>query len=434
MADLKNVKEKIVNIKDKVVAKLKKSKKLKKGLMATGIFVASLVIVIVVSIVVMRATGKSSLYEKNSEGNIDFEQTDTDQELEIDMEDESTSEQNVADNESSETTETSNVSDESTENSGDSEQATTTATTANDEEIEDDEEPTGGIIQGSDEDDYDIIYNGKKYVYNEDILTLLILGVDKDSKVEPAEDGISGGQSDGIYMIVMNPDTKKIDLITVHRDTIARLWIYDRDGSFVQTARAQICLQHGYGDGMELSNERAKKAISTMFYGLPIHSVTSVNMGAIPELNDAIGGVTLEALESFSRNGYTFEQGETYNLKGMAAYAYVRFRDTSHHYTASKRLERQKQYLSKAIEQGMDAIMSDVTIVADIYDIIKDYVVTDLSVDEMVYLATEAADYSFGQIYTPAGTVDTSRRYERYYLDEDAFQEMIVKIFYEEIK
>lgn len=426
---------KVKNIITKFLNWLRKSTILKIGLIVTGVSITSLILAIVIGFMVIREHGKNNLYNTNSSDNINFGQltTDEDVEIEIDLDNMGESENESIESVTHEST-TTPASGESVNNNETTKPSTPKPTPPSQEEYEPVETVTGNVIQGNDNDDYDIMYKGKKYIYNKDILTLLILGIDKDSKAVKAKDGISGGQSDGIYLVVMNPDTHKIDLITVHRDTIAKLWIYDKEGNFVQTGRAQICLQHGFGDGMELSNERAKNAISTLFYGLPIHSVTSVNMGAIPELNDAIGGVSIQALESFSRNGYTFEQGKTYTLKGMSAYAYVRFRDTTQHYTASKRLERQKQYLSEAMNQGITAIKDDPGIVVDIYNIIKDYVVTDLSVDEMLYLATEASGYTLGKIYTPTGTVDTSRKYERYYLDTAAFEELIVNIFYEEVK
>ena len=417
---LTRVKDLPIKWKNKVINKVENSKNLRIGLFATALSIASFVVAIVISYVAMREYGKNSLYGDVAGQSMDFEQSATDEELDIDMgemggEDSSQNTTDIVQNDEESTSLTTSKG----------ENATGETTT--------DETTTGNIVQADDNVQYDVTLNGEKYKYNEDILTFLILGIDKNEKVTPAKDGISGGQSDAIYLLVMNPHTKKIDLITVHRDTIARLWIYDRDGSFLKTGKAQICLQHGYGDGMELSNERAKKAVSTLFYNLPIHSVTSVNMGAIGKLNDAIGGVTLEALESFSFNGVSFTAGETVTLKGEAAYAYTKYRDTSQHFTASKRLERQKQYLSKAIEQGMVAVKKDVTTLVDIYGIIKDYVVTDLSIDEMTYLATESLDYSFGQIYTPAGTIDTSRTYERYYLDTEEFEKMIINIFYEKV-
>ncbi len=410
-----------------ILNKIKSSKKLRLGCMITGISLVSFIVAIVLSLVVMRENGKSSLYGEADGQSMNFGQENTDKELDIDIGElngESTSgelgQNSTGDNQ---------TSGENTSNTG-NQSDNTGNTTSNTEES-----TTGKIVQNTGSDaDYDVTLDGVKYKYNEDILTFLVLGIDKNEKVTPAKDGVSGGQSDGIFLIVMNPHTKKIDVITVHRDTIARLWIYDRAGNFLQTGKAQICLQHGYGDGMELSNERAKKAISTLFYDLPIHSVTSVNMGAIGMLNDAIGGVTLKPLESFSIDGYNFVEGESVTLNGQGAYYYTKYRDTSYHYTAGKRLERQKQYLSMAVEQGMAAIKEDVGVLVDVYDIVKDYVVTDLSIDEMTYIATESLDYSFGNIYSPSGTVDTSRVFERYYLNIEEFEKMIIDIFYEKVE
>ena len=302
-----------------------------------------------------------------------------------------------------------------------------------DKEIEADSCRASSIKNGS-ETTYDIIYNEKKYKYNTDILNLLILGIDKMEPVSPAPDAISGGQADALFLLVMNPHTKTIDMISIPRDTITRIWIYNKDGSFDMTARAQICLQHGYGDGMSVSNENTKKAVSHLFYELPIHSVSSMNMGAIGALNDAVGGVTLEPLSSFSTDASVFVQGETITLQGIQAYDYLHYRDINRHYTAEERLERQKQYITLFISQSMEAARQNIQVVPDVYQVINDYTVTDLSINEMTYLASEAVNYQFGQIYTLEGTVDTSRTYERYYLNEEAFDQLIVDLFYEEIK
>lgn len=302
-----------------------------------------------------------------------------------------------------------------------------------DKEIESDSRRASSIKNGNGTT-YDIIYNGKKYKYNTDILNLLILGIDKMEPVSPAPDAISGGQADAIFLLVMNPHTKTIDMISIPRDTITRIWFYNKDGSFNMTARAQICLQHGYGDGMSVSNENTKKAVSHLFYELPIHSVSSMNMGAIGALNDAVGGVTLEPLSSFSTDTSVFVQGKTITLQGIQAYDYLHYRDINRHYTAEERLERQKQYLTLLISQAMEAARQNIQVVPDVYQVINDYTVTDLSINEMTYLASEAANYQFGQIYTLEGTVNTSRTYERYYLDEEAFNRLIVDLFYEEVK
>lgn len=406
----------------KAKAKKKKMNKIKKALLIIGGMIVTFVLVLAVTLLIMRITGKSSLYDKaNSSGpNLLRENStegSTDGELVIDLE-------NMGD--------VSNLEDESTSNTGDDSGNSDNSTNGN---TGTNNNVHNSIIQsGSTNGNIEtIVYNGQTYAYNDDIITLLILGIDKSTPVAPAEDGISGGQSDSIFLVVMNPDTMVMDIIAIPRDTISKLWIYDKDGNFVQTGEAQICLQHGYGDGMELSNQRALKAISYLMYDIPIHSVTSINMGALAMLNDAIGGVTLNSLQTFDSYGYHFEAGKSVTIKGDLAFAYLRYRDKTRHDTASERLARQKQYISLFIDKAIASIKKDIGLVTDVYDIVNDYVVTDLSIDEMVYLASESISYKFGEIVTLTGTLDTSRKYERFYLDENALQTLIIEKFYEKV-
>ena len=280
---------------------------------------------------------------------------------------------------------------------------------------------------------YDVVYNGERYIYNKDMITLLFLGIDKTGTVAPAEDGISGGQSDAMFLLTLNPHTMIMEIIAIPRDTVAEIDLYDKAGNYTYSGYAQICLQHGYGDAMSVSNERAKKAVSRLFYDLPIHSVTSVNLGAIPGINDAFGGITLESLYTFSDEGWDFVEGQTVTLLGRGAYSYIHYRDTSRHFTAGERLARQKQYITLFMDKAMNEIRQNLGKVIEVYNAVGDYVVTDLGIGDMTYLASELVKYQFGGIYTLEGSVDTSKRTERYYLDRDAFYRMIIEKFYEKI-
>lgn len=280
---------------------------------------------------------------------------------------------------------------------------------------------------------YDVVYNGERYIYNKDMITLLFLGIDKTGTVAPAEDGISGGQSDAMFLLTLNPHTMIMEIIAIPRDTVAEIDLYDKAGNYTYSGYAQICLQHGYGDAMSVSNERAKKAVSRLFYDLPIHSVTSVNLGAIPGINDAFGGITLESLYTFSDEGWDFVEGQTVTLLGRGAYSYIHYRDTSRHFTAGERLARQKQYITLFMDKAMNEIRQNLGKVIEVYNAVGDYVVTDLGIGDMTYLASELVKYQFGGIYTLEGSVDTSKRTERYYLDKDAFYRMIIEKFYEKM-
>ncbi len=290
--------------------------------------------------------------------------------------------------------------------------------------------PSGDIdieVPGEDEN-YDIIYKGTKYRYNEDIITLLLLGIDKNG---PVESGIDGGQSDVIALLVMNPDTKTMEVLSIHRDTIAMVDIYNEDGSYKTSGYTQICLAHGYGDGKKISNERAKKAVSKLLFGLPIHSVTSMNIGGVEKLNDAIGGVKVTPQQTFESQGYYFEKGKPVLLKGMQATCFIRYRDKSEQGSALKRLDNQQIYMKAFMTQVLSAVKKDIGVISDIYKIVDEYVVTDLTLNEINYLTTEAAGYKFKGITTFPGQLDTTGNYERYYLDEASLYDIVISRFYE---
>ena len=98
----------------------------------------------------------------------------------------------------------------------------------------------------------------------------------------------------------MNPHNKTVSIITVNRNTMAPVDVYDEDGIYMGQYVKQITLQHGYGDGKELSCERTVTAVSRLFHNLPINGYVAINMDAIPALNDAVGGVPVTVLASMN--------------------------------------------------------------------------------------------------------------------------------------
>lgn len=280
----------------------------------------------------------------------------------------------------------------------------------------------------------DVRYQGVHYRYNEDILTFLFLGIDKMEEVEKVESGIGGGQADAIFLLVLNPHSKEISVIGVNRDTMTDVDVYNQWGEFLNTSTLQLCLQHGYGDGAELSCERTVTAVSNLFYGLPMNGYCSINMGAIPLINDAIGGVRLTALEDVINSD--IKKGDEVLLMGMDAYYYLHNRDTTVDESARMRLERQKQYLAVYSETFMGSLRAHLTLPIGLYQILEKYMVTDVSLDEVSYLATQVADYSFdtGRIYSLEGRTEQVGSHEGFYPDEKALYELILNVFYEEVE
>lgn len=281
-------------------------------------------------------------------------------------------------------------------------------------------------------------HNGKIYEYNENILNFLVLGIDEMGTVKEATTGMDGGQSDAIFLVIANPDNKSIKLLAINRDTMTQirrygmgeagedLWMY-----------AQIAVQHGFGDGKELSCELSRDAVSALLYDMPIHGYAAINMGAIPQLNDALGGVDVTVLSDdllFLNKKWT--QGTELHLEGMDAYWYVKGRDIKRVESNLGRLARQKQYLSTFIQKAISEVKRDITLPVTLYQELNKYMVTDISLDEVTYLAGELLSYHFdsNDIYTLEGTTVMGEAHEEFYPDKDAMKELVIQLFYREVE
>ncbi len=279
----------------------------------------------------------------------------------------------------------------------------------------------------------DVRYNGTIYRYNEEILTFLFLGIDRMSEVKEAKDAQDGGQSDALFLLVLDPKSQKVSVIGIPRDTMTEVETYDKDGNYLGTGMKQICLQHGYGDGAEFSCELSVDAVSHLFYDLPIHGYCSINMGAIPLINDTVGGVELVALEDVINT--KIKEGDTVHLMGKNAYYYLHNRDTKSAESAARRLDRQKQYLTAYAAKAIETMKSDITLPVTLYNTLSNYMVTDITVDEVSYLATQVANYSFSgeQMYSLQGDTTFDGEYEQLCVDEEALYKLVLDVFYEEV-
>lgn len=277
-------------------------------------------------------------------------------------------------------------------------------------------------------------YNGKVMAYNRDILTFLFMGIDKSGPAAAGKNGIDGGQSDGNFLLVINPDTRQIDIIAINRNTMTDIDVYDEDGNYVGTGPGQICLQHGYGDGLAQSCERMEKAVSNLFYGLPINGYCSIGMDAVGALADAVGGVTVPRM-TYENGEILYGKNET--VTGEDAISYVRTRGNDYD-AATYRLEKQKRFLQNFVSKLKSSVEKDPTSIVTLYNSIKDYVVTDIDMTEIVYLADHMNGYTLNtDIYSMKGITtpaeDAKTGHEEFVYDEQSLYDMIIEIYYREV-
>lgn len=285
------------------------------------------------------------------------------------------------------------------------------------------------------QDDY-IIYHRSVYDYNDDIMTFLIMGIDKaEEEVTGVYGEIGGGQADALFLLVLNPHDKSVKIISVNRNTMTDVDIFDEYGNYLTTTQAQIAVQHGFGDGLESSCELQRNAVSKLFYSLPIHGYAAVNMSAIPAINDAVGGVDVTPDYDFTTRGYSFKKGESVHLEGDMAFAYLHDRDITSAGSADLRQQRHKQYLEAFVKKTKTIVKENPLLVTSIYEVIRKQMITDITMQEVFYLSTTASGYSFDRenFYTLEGVTNIGPYFEEFYVDDDYLTGLMVDIFYEKV-
>ena len=139
--------------------------------------------------------------------------------------------------------------------------------------------------------------------------SVLLLGVDTGS------DGrIDRGLSDSMMVATLNPRTKQTLLYSVPRDSLAE----------IKTKHAKKDVQK-INAAYEIGKAPVAKKTVSVFLGMPLDYSVTIDMGALKELVDFVGGVTVKTDIVVSFDGQTIPKG-THHLNGEKALAYTRMR------------------------------------------------------------------------------------------------------------
>lgn len=282
-----------------------------------------------------------------------------------------------------------------------------------------------------------ITYKGKTYVYNKSMTSILCMGIDKRDGFGLEDETVgTGGQADALYLIAMDTATGKTDIIGVARDIYTDIEVYSTGGHYMGTQNAQLCLAYAYGDGKETSCENTVNAVQRLFYNLPVNSYIAVELDAIAELNDAVGGVTVTLKDDFyyfnSLLGY---KGDTITLYGDEARAFLQYRDVSELESGVDRMNRQLQYLESFTQTAIEMTKKDLSTPVTLFNIATDYSVTNLNASKISALAytvvTSNAAVDFKKV---PGEVVKNGEYAEYVVDKQGMLELILDVYYTPVK
>ncbi|MDQ0339882.1 LCP family protein required for cell wall assembly [Caldalkalibacillus uzonensis] len=235
--------------------------------------------------------------------------------------------------------------------------------------------------------DDDFSYHDDKITKHKDYeaFTMLIMGVDN-------EGGQFVGRSDVLMVAVFNPNTQKISLLSIPRDTyteIAGKGVYDK-------------INHAYASGIKTAIKTVEK-----FLDIHIDYWVVVNFDGFRDFIDVLGGLEIE----IERDMYyhIWAENSTIDLKkgkrmlnGEETLHYVRFRADAEGDFGRNR--RQQQVIRAVLDQTLD--MRTVTKVADILDVVGENVRTNTPATEILSMVKQFSSLSGDDVETISFKVD----------------------------
>lgn len=270
---------------------------------------------------------------------------------------------------------------------------------------------------------------GSAYFPRQDITTLLIMGIDQHGPAESSGYFQNNGCADMILLLILDQTNERYDILCLNRDTMTAMPYIGIMGDRAGTYYGQLALAHTFGDGMEQSCEVVRDTVSDLLGGVTIDYYVSMRMDAVAMINDAVGGVTVDITEDFSKVDPTMPTG-TATLMGEQALTYVQHRKDVDDQLNLSRMERQKKYMTGFMAAFLNKRQESSSFLLKLYDQVSDYLVSDCSFQVINGLLNRCADYTQGQILSTQGENVMGEEHYEFYVDEEALQELVLSLFY----
>lgn len=279
------------------------------------------------------------------------------------------------------------------------------------------------------DDGAEVHYNGKKYNFNKNLVSILIMGIDKRS-IDGIGDEGKNGQADAVFLLVADTETGKVDVINISRDSMTNVSVYSSKGEYAYDKKMQLCLAYAYADGKETGCRNVIKSVSEMMYGIPINSYFSLDLEGIRVATNAVGGVSVP---EYTKD-LTKPTGRNIVVSGKQAELYVRDRNTSQLDSNLTRMDRQKAFITSFANKLVEMTKSDISAPVNLYNKLEPYMYTDITVDKVTYLAANFLDgISEMEFHNVKGEVVKGEKYAEYEVDTGALYELILEVFYTEV-
>lgn len=275
--------------------------------------------------------------------------------------------------------------------------------------------------------------NGNAFKYRDDVISILLMGIDYMGDEEAWEEGTvsNGGNADMMGLVVLDTTTFDFSILYIPRDTLADVIAMDADGNYIDTVRTNISTSHSYGDGGELSCQLSADAVSRLLLGVPVNRYAALDCDAIYTLNEIVGGVRITFDSDCTDLCDSFTEGSTATLNNLYLSMLVTYRDYEQLDGAYIRGMRIMNVLKALFDQLKEKIMEDPAVALEIFDGLSEYITTDLQLSEITFLARNIGkmDFSLDTIVSLQGETVMGEEYAEFHADQDWIYDFVVDKF-----
>lgn len=280
-----------------------------------------------------------------------------------------------------------------------------------------------------------ITWKDKDYQYNSLITTILYAGLDSTDPLKASETYSNKARADSVSVVILDKKKKKMSILALNRDTMTEIRRYTRTGEDMGTYVSHLGYAYSYGDGGEVSCEDLKEAVENLL-GISIDEYAVTNQSSITSINDLVGGVTVTVPNDDLAAMYPeLKKGAVVTLDDSNVKDFLQHRDTAADFSNEGRIERQQAYVTAYVDLLKDRLASEPDQLWQEIGQMNDYLQTSITKNKYLSLARllEKVSFTDADYYRPTGKDSAGELHDEFYVDEDALQQLVIDLFYEEV-
>ena len=279
-----------------------------------------------------------------------------------------------------------------------------------------------------------VIWEGKRYKKTPGVAVILVAGIDRE---QDAQQGVgtsryrNGGQADFLLLLAVDQTHRQIHQLQIDRDAMTAVSVLSVYGQETGTRVMQICLAHSYGANREENARYTLKAVRGLMNGIDIDDYYMLDYGAVPVLNDALGGISVTVPDDMTSVNPLWSKDSVVTLAGDEAETFVRTRKTIGEGTNEERMRRQNTFMQSAVSALREKLAQRAEFGGRLVASLRDHVTTNMSDQRLLEIIQTASGYEVLPVEYLDGKYEIGESgYMEFYAEEDSAERWIMQHLY----